>query len=94
MYYRYYCHPSEHTVNKHYGVRTDRYKLIYFHDLNEWELFDLKKDPHEMRSVYADPGYAKVVAELKGELQRLRAELKDHDQWVDAPPKTVKGVAY
>jgi arylsulfatase A-like enzyme len=89
MYYRYYCHPSEHTVNKHYGVRTDRYKLIYFHDLKEWELFDLKKDPREMKSVYADPKYADVVVELKTELTRLRKELNDHDQWVDAPPKSV-----
>ncbi len=89
MYYRYYAHPSEHTVNKHYGVRTDRYKLIYFHDLHEWELFDLQKDPHELFSVYNDPAYAGVVKDLKRELERLRKELGDHDQWVDKPPKLV-----
>lgn len=89
MYYRYYDHPSQHTVNKHYGVRTDRYKLIYFHDLHEWELFDLQKDPHELYSVYDDPSYAKVVKDLKKELERLRKELGDHDQWVDKPPRSV-----
>jgi len=89
MYYRYYHHPSEHSVNKHYGVRTDRYKLIYFHDLNEWELFDLKTDPHELKSVYADPKYADTVASLKKELDHLRKDLGDHDQWVDKPPESV-----
>ena len=91
MYYRYYDHPSEHTVNKHYGVRTERYKLIFYHDLNEWELFDLKNDPHELKSVYADPKYADILADLKKELTRLRKELGDHDQWVDKPPKSVTG---
>jgi arylsulfatase A-like enzyme len=91
MYYRYYDHPSEHMVNKHYGVRTDRYKLIYFHDLNEWELFDLKNDPHELNSVYSDPKYAKVKKELTAELERLRKQLGDHDQWVDKPPVSVTG---
>ena len=89
MYYRYYHHPSEHMVNKHYGVRTDRYKLIYFHDLHEWELFDLQKDPHELFSVYNDPAYASVVKDLKKEMERLRKELGDHDQWVDKPPRSV-----
>jgi arylsulfatase A-like enzyme len=89
MYYRYYCHPSEHTVNKHYGVRTDRYKLIFFHDLHEWELFDLQKDPHELFSVYNDPTYASIVKDLKKEMEHLRKELGDHDQWVDKPPRSV-----
>ena len=57
-------------------MRTDRYKLIHFYTIDEWELFDLEKDPHEMKSVYADPEYAAVVKELKAELARLRAELK------------------
>ena len=67
-----------HHVRPHYGVVTDRYKLVHFDrpDLDEWELFDLEKDPHELRSVYSDPAYATVVADLKRELDRLRAELK------------------
>jgi len=72
VYYHYYEHPAVHMVHRHYGVRTDRYKLIYFYTLDEWELFDLDKDPHELRSVYADPAYAKTVADLKTELERLR----------------------
>jgi hypothetical protein len=59
-------------------VVTDRYKLVHFDgsDLEEWELFDLEKDPHEIRSVYNDRTYTTVVADLKRELDRLRAELK------------------
>jgi arylsulfatase A-like enzyme len=82
MYYRYYEFPAVHMVNKHYGVRTDRYKLIFFHELGEWELYDLKNDPREMKSVYADPQYAGVVTELKGELARLREKYQDDDSVV------------
>ena len=91
MYYRYYEFPAVHMVNKHYGVRTDRYKLIYFHELGEWELYDLEKDPQEMKSVYDDPAYADVVKELKTELVRLREKYKDDDTVVGEPnPKKVK----
>ena len=57
---------------------TDRYKLVHFDgpDLDAWELFDLEKDPHELRSVYSDLAYATVVVDLKREIGRLRAELK------------------
>lgn len=81
MYYRYYMHGGEHNVYAHYGVRTDRYKLIYYYKDDpgptEWELFDLEEDPYEMRNVVDDPAYASIVAELKKELHRLRVELED-----------------
>ncbi|NLH41472.1 MAG: sulfatase [Planctomycetes bacterium] len=78
MYYHYYEFPAEHSVKRHYGVRTQRYKLIHFYnDIDEWELYDLQRDPHELKSVYNDPGYADVVQELKAELKRLRAHYND-----------------
>lgn len=80
IYYRYYEYPAVHMVNKHYGVRTDHYKLIYFHELGEWELFDLEKDPQELKSVYGDPAYAGIVQELKQELARSRKKYKDDDE--------------
>ncbi len=83
MYYRYYHDPGDHNTRAHYGVRTERHKLIHFNKIGEWELYDLKKDPREMTSVYVDPAYAKVVKQLKTELDRLRKELKDEDQFAD-----------
>ena len=77
FYYHYYEFPAEHKVRRHYGVRTDRYKLIYYYKIDEWELFDLDRDPHELRSVYDDPAYADVRKKLQAELKRLRRELKD-----------------
>jgi arylsulfatase A-like enzyme len=78
FYYQYYEYPQPHHVRPHHGVVTSRYKLVRFDatDTEEWELFDLEKDPGELKSVYGEPAYAPVVAELKGELARLRAELK------------------
>ena len=82
-YYRYYHYPNEHGTEPHYGVRTERHKLIYFHRINQWELFDLKTDPHEMKNIVSDPKNAKLVAELKTELARLRKELDDRDQFAN-----------
>ncbi len=77
MYYHYYEYPGAHSVRRHYGVRTERYKLISFYDMKEWELFDLEKDPQEMKSVYADPAYANVVVDMKKQLKALQAKYKD-----------------
>lgn len=79
MYYHFFEHMDvDHKVARHYGVRTDRYKLIhYYHPMDEWELFDLQKDPKEMKSVYADPEYAATLIELQEELQRLRKQYQD-----------------
>jgi arylsulfatase A-like enzyme len=90
-YYRFYEHDDHmHHVWAHYGIRTDRYKLIYFYadgmdlpntgDLTfppEWELFDLERDPHELNSVHLDPAYADVRRELTLKLWDLQLELGD-----------------
>ena len=78
FYYHYYEHPAEHNVARHYGVITERYKLVYFYEpeFNYWELFDLKNDPLELKSVYDDPAYAEQQKQLHVELERLRTELK------------------
>jgi len=93
MYYRYWMHGAHFNVAAHLGVRTKRYKLIYYYGLPlnakgtkggptppEWELFDLKNDPLEMKNVYDDPAYTKVVNQLKAELIRLRKKLEDEDE--------------
>ena len=90
LYYRYWMHKAHHNVYAHYGVRTLRYKLIYYYSdalgqlgaideryEPEWELFDLEKDPYELNNVYADPVYADVVAELTDELHHLQAKVGD-----------------
>ncbi len=74
IYYHYY-EEGEHNVARHEGVRTDRYKLIHFYDVGEWEFYDLEQDPHEMQSRYDDySAYAEEVQRLKGILERLREQ--------------------
>ena len=77
MYYRYYDYPGAHRVQPHYGVRTERYKLIYFNKIKQTELFDLQKDPREMKNLYSDPAHAKTIARLKKRLAELQAFYKD-----------------
>ena len=77
FYYQYYeGHHSTHAVPRHYGVATDRYKLIHYYDeLNEWELLDRETDPLELRSEYENPAYAEVRNWLHAELSRLRKDV-------------------
>jgi arylsulfatase A-like enzyme len=88
FYYHYYEHPGPHNVARHYGVVTDRYKLVRFYEpaFDYWELFDLQKDPKELTSVYGKPEYAGVQKDLEAELARLRKELKVPDP---DPPETM-----
>jgi len=83
FYYHYYeflaDQPTPHMVRRHCGVRTATHKLIHFYQLGEWELFDLEKDPQELRSVYDDPAYADIRQELTDQLTRLRTDLQVPD---------------
>lgn len=76
LYYHFYEN-QEHKVAKHIGVRADRYKLIFFYENNEWELYDLQKDKSEMKNVYDDPAYSKVKLTMKKKLQELKDQYKD-----------------
>ncbi|MEM9368975.1 MAG: sulfatase/phosphatase domain-containing protein [Planctomycetota bacterium] len=78
-------------MDQQHGFRADdqRYKLIFFYGVTPegeettpaaWELYDLEQDPTEMRNEYENPLYAKVVAELKAELQLQRSQLNETDQ--------------
>ncbi len=79
-YYHYYEHPSEHDVRRHYGITTDRHKLIHFYyDMDVWELYDLQKDPSELNNIYGDPEYAEVQEELHKQLEELRIKYEDND---------------
>ena len=91
FYYHYYEFPGPHKVARHYGVVTARYKLVHFYepDMNYWELFDLEKDPHELKSVYDAKEYAATQKELLEELSRLRTELKVPAK--DPPESAIKG---
>jgi arylsulfatase A-like enzyme len=92
FYYRYYHDPGHHNTRAHYGVRTQTHKLIYFWTKNQWEMYDLRNDPHELHNLYNDPAQQNLVAKLKTELYRLKKEVKDDDQFSDKlPPDGVDG---
>lgn len=79
LYYHYYEYPAEHSVKRHYGVSTaDGWKLIHFYrDINEWELYNLNKDPQELDNLYGKPGTQKVTRRLMKELVRLQKQYDD-----------------
>ncbi len=78
LYYHYYEYPAEHMVKRHYGVRTERYKLIHFYnDIDVWELYDLREDPSEMHNIYGQPGTEAVTAELKERIAALQEQYDD-----------------
>jgi len=78
IYYHFYEYPGWHFAKRHYGVRTERYKLIHFyHDIDAWELYDLQDDPHELKNLADDPAHAAGRAELEAELARLQRQYGD-----------------
>lgn len=78
LYYHFYEYPAEHMVKRHYGVSTDRWKLIHFYnDIDHWELYDLQSDPHELHNLYGDPAYATPQREMLEELVRLQKQYDD-----------------
>lgn len=86
MYYRYYHDPGHHDTRAHYGVRTLSHKLIYYWSKQQWELFDLRADPQEMRNLYGQADQQAVTAELKATLARLREQLQDDDRFAHEQP--------
>jgi len=92
IYYRYYHDPGHHNTRAHYGVRTATHKLIYYWKKDQWELFDLRSDPAELRNLYGQPGQEAITAELRATLARLRSDLQDDDRFADEqPPAGVDG---
>jgi len=93
MYYRYWMNNDvHHRAPAHYGIRTERYKLIFYYAqplgkngsfesslTPEWELYDLQNDPSEMRNIYHDPANKELIKQLKKELLRLKEKYNDQD---------------
>jgi arylsulfatase A-like enzyme len=80
MYYHYYEYPQPHHVYPHFGVRTERYKLVRFYGPSDnWELYDLLKDPDEMHNVYGQPENEHLTASLKSTLNELIRQYKDQE---------------
>lgn len=78
VYYHFYEYPAEHKVKRHYGIRTQRYKLIHFYnDIDEWELYDLKNDPTEVHNIYNNPKNAPLIRRLKAQLLKLQEQYND-----------------
>jgi arylsulfatase A-like enzyme len=80
MYYHYYEYPHGwHDVKRHYGIRTEKFKLIHFYyDIDEWELFDLESDPNEMNNLINDENYFDLIEKLKNELYYLQDYYNDN----------------
>ena len=79
LYYHYYEYSKDHTVIPHLGIRGDRYKLIYFYTVNEWEFYDLEKDPAEQNNLINDPSQQTNISQMKKELKNLQVEYDDKE---------------
>ncbi len=80
-YYHYYEYPGSHMVKRHYGMSTQRYKLMhYYYDIDEWELYDRMADPLEMKNVYDDPSYTRIRKKLHKRLGKLMIKYGDSEE--------------
>lgn len=94
IYYHYYDFPAFHMVKRHYGIRTDRYKLIHFYDdIDEWEMYDLQEDPREMNNIYKDEDYAEIRDQLHNELDSLQEKYNvTKEEFATTPEEKVERV--
>jgi arylsulfatase A-like enzyme len=79
LYYHYYEYPIDHAVAPHLGIRGERYKLIYFYTLDEWELYDLQEDPNEEKNLAPQKEFAAVLKKMREELIKARDKYDDHE---------------
>ncbi len=79
LYYHFYEYNADHTVLPHLGVRGQRYKLIYFYTVNEWEMYDLKADPGEQKNLINSAKHQSIVKRMKASLVKLRNTYDDHE---------------
>lgn len=79
LYYRYYEYPIDHYVIPHMGIREKQYKLIYFYTANEWECYDLKKDPQEQKNLIHSPKHKVEINRMKMKLIEVKNKYKDSE---------------
>ena len=86
IYYHYYEYPSVHMVPRHYGIRTQRYKLMHFYQFGEeWELYDLKNDPDELTNLYDKSEHAQLLNRMKKRLAKLQQHYEDDSNISEKP---------
>ena len=95
VYYHYYDYPAFHMVKKHYGVRTERYKLMHFYDdIDSWELYDLEEDPKEIHNQIDNPEYDEIESRLRTTLDSLQTLYNVTDKEFEQAPKNSVDRAY
>ena len=95
IYYHYYDYPAFHMVKKHYGVRTERYKLMHFYDdIDTWELYDLQEDPKEIHNQIDNPAYDAIEDRLRTTLDSLQQVYKVTKKEFEQAPKEKVERAY
>ena len=80
LYYAYYEYPGVHSVKKHEGAFDGRYKLIHYYEQKEWEFFDLKSDPNEMRNIYSNSESMEEILRMKGVLAKLKSDFNQGNE--------------
>jgi len=85
IYYHYYEYPSYHQVPRHNGIRTDRYKLINFYEFGEWEFYDLKTDPDELKNLYGNPEKKDLIEHIRKQLLELQKDYGDETVLKEKP---------
>ncbi|NKI25476.1 sulfatase [Arenibacter sp. 6A1] len=95
IYYHYYDYPAFHMVKKHYGIRTQRYKLMHFYDdIDQWELYDLQKDPKEDTNLIDDANYVQILERLQKTLDSVQKAYGVTDKEFEHAPKKRVEAAY
>jgi arylsulfatase A-like enzyme len=69
IFYEYYWEMYYPQTPTTYGVRTDRYKYIFYHGVwDRNELYDLQEDPDELHNLIKSPEHQELILSLREEM--------------------------
>jgi hypothetical protein len=85
LYYHFYEYKADHTVLQHLGIRGERYKLIYFYTVNEWDFYDLQEDPQEQHNLIRSATHQSLITKMKKDLVALRKQYEDNEPAGELP---------
>lgn len=73
---------GDHKAPQYVSLVTERYKIIFYYQLDEWEIFDLKSDPNETRNLWSGGVDRSVRAELVRKLIARQRQLKEEPKYI------------
>ncbi len=73
---------GDHKAPQYVSLVTDRFKIIFYYQLDEWEIFDLESDPNETKNLWPSGVSRTIRSELVRKLVARQRQLNEEPQYI------------